>query len=142
MNNNSINFTDPTGLICWYSQSTGVFECYNDNTGDVTVSTSGYAGAGAGRNDPNSQNLQNVGPIPIGTYRVGTPGTRLGTDTRHLTPVGDTETLFPPNRNPYDFFIHGANPDRPDDSSRGCIILPRGTRGEGNIPTNEILVVY
>lgn len=80
--NNPLSYTDPSGLVCQYSEGTGTFVCTNTN-GQTYVSCTGYAGNGPGLNNPAAQNQQNVGPIPQGTYTVGGTTNRRGRGHGH-----------------------------------------------------------
>ena len=62
-------------LACTYHNSTGRLVC-RDASGRTTVDHTGYAGTGAGRNNPAMENVRNVGPIPQGNYSVGTGACR------------------------------------------------------------------
>lgn len=96
-----------------YSQTTG------ELAHDGQVEGTGYSGTGNGRNNPIMQTVENVGPIPQGTYQIGpaydeVPG--LGPCVMHLDPIDGTDTY---GRSA--FRIHGDNVR--DDASHGCIIL-------------------
>lgn len=95
-----------------YSQSTG--ELLNDGA----FAGTGYSGTGDGRNNPDMQNVQNVGPIPQGEYDIGLEydDDHLGPCVMALTPSEDTNTF---GRSL--FRIHGDNARH--DASHGCIIL-------------------
>ncbi len=74
---NPLSFTDPTGLICEYSQSGRTFICTNA-AGQTYASCTGYSGNGQGLNNPAAQNQPNVGPLPQGSYTVGGTTNRRG----------------------------------------------------------------
>jgi RHS repeat-associated protein len=121
---NPISYTDPSGLLCVYSQSARTFRCTNPD-GTVYNSGTGYSGNGRGLNNPAEQGTSNVGPIPQGDYLVGAArdSARTGRAVRDLTPAPGTDT-----RGRGDFQLHGDN-DRGDNSaSHGCVILPRNVR--------------
>ena len=109
-------------LACTYNNSTGRLVCTNES-GRTVVDETGYAGTGAGRNNPAMENVQNVGPIPQGNYSVGTghAGGHTGPQTLNVDPVAGTNT-----HGRTAFRIHGNN--RRNDASQGCIIMSRGTR--------------
>jgi hypothetical protein len=124
---NPVVFIDPTGLTvtCTFSQSTGHMTCVDDSTGQQVVNSNGYAGQGAGLNNPNAQSQQNVGPLPQGNYTIG-PGTNspnTGPLTLPLTPA--------PGNNMYGrsaFRIHGDNAAQNNTASHGCAIMPHNVR--------------
>ena len=95
-----------------YSQSTG--ELLHDGTFQGT----GYSGRDTGRNNPQAQGEQGVGPVPRGRYEIGdaTSDAHLGPCIMPLRPLPDTDTLGRSG-----FFIHGDNARH--DASHGCIIL-------------------
>ena len=130
---NPISYTDPTGLICQYSQSAGTFVCTNP-AGQAYASCTGYAGNGLGLNNPAAQNQQNVGPIPQGRYTVGGTTNRRGAGTRPLTP-DPANNMF----GRAGFLLHGDNAARNFSASQGCIIIPPQCRGA--VPPGETLIV-
>lgn len=78
----------------------------------------GYSGTGNGRNNPNAQSEQNIGPIPQGIYQIGPAydHPQLGPRVMNLDAEQDTNTFG------RDLFrIHGDNARH--DASHGCIIL-------------------
>ena len=85
----------------------------------------GYSGAGDGKNNPELQNVHNVGPIPVGYYLIGKPfdSPTHGPYAMPLVPTPDTE-LFGRSA----FLIHGDNVRFPGTASQGCIILSRDVR--------------
>jgi hypothetical protein len=50
---------------------------YDQESGDIYLNdkfvSSGYSGAGDGKNKPEMQDVPNVGPIPQGNYTIGEP---------------------------------------------------------------------
>jgi RHS repeat-associated protein len=129
-----INYIDPNGLICVYSQSARTIVCTNDGVDEPYLSCEGYSGTGPGRDNPDAQNQRSVGPLPRGDYTVGESFRHghAGPGTRRLTPV--------PGNNMEDrdgFLIHGNN--AANDASNGCVILPPRCRSA--IPTGETLRV-
>lgn len=61
MFNSPLNFTDPSGLDCYSSQSSGTTICSNMD-GEITmINEGGYAGAGDGINNPSMQHIPDVG---------------------------------------------------------------------------------
>ncbi len=86
----------------------------------------GYSGGGLGKNNPEMQGAQGVGPIPVGRWRiVGEPydSEDLGPFVLRLEPNIGTDTL---GRSA--FRIHGDSIKKPGTASRGCVILPRAVR--------------
>lgn len=118
--NSPVNFIDPLGLqcTCSYSQSTGVIRCVDNTTGRVVAQGSGYAGIGAGLNNPAMQGVEDTGPLPQGSYSIGAPTHRKGPLTLPLTPLPGTNLLGRPGG----FLIHGDNSSNNHTASQGCII--------------------
>lgn len=85
----------------------------------------GWAGHEAGKNNPNMQGVQGVGPIPKGIYTIGDPvdSTQLGPLAFPLTPA-TTNVMFGRSG----FFLHGAAFTNPAMSSDGCIIQQHTVR--------------
>lgn len=85
----------------------------------------GYAGMGAGKNNPDAQGLQGVGPVPQGRWKICEPrhSENTGPYTMNLEPEEGTDTL---GRSA--FRIHGDSIAHPGTASHGCIILSRVTR--------------
>lgn len=103
--------------MAWeYDQSSGVIRLNGAYMGQ------GYAGTGGGRDNPDMEDREDVGPIPRGTYDIGMSyrHSSLGPAVMNLDPVGHNahgRTLFR---------IHGNNAR--DDASEGCIVLPPNVR--------------
>jgi len=135
---NSINYKDPFGLYCIYSQSTGVMACYDDDTGRQYYFRVGYSGTGSGRDNPDAQNQPNAGPIPRGNWQMSgdwynSPNT--GANTMNIVPQNGNSCLDS-SRDCDSFRIHGNNSS--NDASHGCIVLPADRT---NIRHNETLRV-
>jgi hypothetical protein len=115
-----------------YSQTTGVL---TDPDGNIAASD-GYSGAGRGRNNQSMENVANVGPIPRGSYRIGTAhhSAHTGPVSMALSPVAATHTF---GRSA--FRIHGDNLSHT--ASHGCVILNRSVRERINASTDRTLVV-
>lgn len=82
---------------------------------------------GEGVNDPSSQAVKNVGPIPVGRYQIGPPQHHptAGGYVMRLTPLPGTQTFGRSG-----FLIHGDNvdPTKRGTASHGCIVLSRADR--------------
>jgi Protein of unknown function (DUF2778) len=111
---------------------------YRQKTGEVLrdgqLLAKGYAGwddgdgipePGEGKNDPAMQAVRNVGPLPVGHYRITPPFTHptAGPFTMRLVPLHGTETFGRDG-----FLIHGDSRSQPGAASHGCIILSRADR--------------
>jgi len=133
--NNAVNWVDPSGLLCIYSQSWQTLTC-TDAIGQQYVYCTGYSGIGAGLNNPAAQNQPFVGPIPQGSYTVGVPfnSPTMGPITIPLTQAPGN-TMFGRGH----FYIHGDNPAQNNTASTGCIVAPKDCRSQ--IPIGETLQV-
>ncbi|MGD0773196.1 MAG: tlde1 domain-containing protein [Candidatus Solibacter sp.] len=91
------------------------------------VATGGYSGFGQGKNNPDMENVPDVGPIPRGIYDIGPihDTTTHGPHVMALTPEPGTDTLGRDG-----FLIHGDSVENPGTASHGCIILPRTVRDQ------------
>lgn len=103
---------------------------YEQKTGRMVkkgsgVIAAGYSGAGAGRNNPNEENIQSVGPIPEGFYDMQEPfdSPIHGPYVIRLMPDVENQMFGRSG-----FLIHGDSIERPGQASEGCIILPRFAR--------------
>lgn len=114
-----------------YQQSTGKL---TDSDGDLTGV--GYSGHAEGRNNPEMQGVQKIGPIPVGNYTIGKSynDPHLGPCVMHLDPTPDTDTL---GRSL--FRIHGN--DAQNDASEGCVILGPAIRKMISASTDKNLKV-
>ena len=85
----------------------------------------GYSGAKEGKNNPEMQDVANVGPIPEGKYEIGEPSDTKthGPYVLHLTPDAANEMYGRSG-----FLIHGDSVVNPGTASEGCIIQPRAVR--------------
>jgi hypothetical protein len=84
----------------------------------------GYAGSGPGVNNPDMQNVPQVGPCPQGRYSIGPPEDGHGGYTLRLRPLPGT-VMFGRSG----FLIHGDDFDpAPNSASKGCLIFPRAIR--------------
>lgn len=92
------------------------------------VMTYAYSGAPGAVNDPARQAEHNVGPLPVGVWRMGDPVNtqKHGPFFIPLTPEPGTETF---GRSA--FGMHGDKKDPtapPRSASEGCVILPLDVR--------------
>lgn len=102
-----------------YSQSNGSLR-----GSTIGVVAHGYAGAGDGKNNPEMDQVPNVGPLPVGKYTIGRPyNSSHSPYTLRLTP--DPTNVMHGRSG---FLIHGDSIANPGTASQGCIILPRAIR--------------
>ncbi len=128
-NANSLRFIDPHGLDWIISQSTG--QLYYQplaslGGGPPQFIGQGYSGIGPGLNNPAMQNVENVGPLPQGTYTIG-PQQDNGklTASMRLTP-DPANQMF----KRHSFLIHGPHANDQHDSSNGCPVLKKDIRDQ------------
>lgn len=104
---------------------------------DGAFEGTGYSGTLSGRNNPDAQEIPNIGPIPRGVYRIGQAydHPQLGPCVMNLDPQAGTDTFG------RDLFrIHGDNARH--DASHGCIILgPAIRRGIAATDDLELVVM-
>src|ERR1035437_2005502 len=102
-----------------YEQATG--KLLHD--GDLVAT--GYSGAGGGKNNPTTQDVHNVGPIPIGHYTIEAPVDTVthGPYVLRLEPDLANEMFGRAG-----FLIHGDSVVHPGTASEGCIIQARTVR--------------
>ena len=139
--NSSINFIDPWGwtCTCTYQQSTGAIRCLDNATGNIVAEGFGYAGIGAGLNNPDMQGVVDTGPLPVGSYSIGQPNNSKGPLTMPLTPLPGTDLLGRPGG----FLIHGDNLQHNNTASHGCIVQNRDVRqGIADCGGGVVNVVY
>lgn len=88
----------------------------------------GYAGRGAGKNNPAMQNVKGIGPLPVGWYTLQPPADDLvvGHYAMRLVPDKENE-MFGRNS----FFWHGDSSEHPGLASHGCIVHPHAVRAFG-----------
>ena len=96
----------------------------------VAVGYSGYDNPQTGQNGKNNPDLENVpevGPIPVGQYSIGSPEDTLthGPFVLPLTPDAANQMFGRDG-----FLIHGDSVVEPGTASRGCIIMARPVRDE------------
>ena len=112
----------------FYSQTSGKM-----TKEDGTLVATGWAGNDKrpdvnpnnihGKNNPEAQNIRCIGPLPQGTYSVGSWGTHsVGPNSAPLTQTSG-ETF---GRSA--FYIHGPGTTTYGEDSEGCIVIPRTDR--------------
>lgn len=86
---------------------------------------SGYSGFPPYQNDPKSEQVKSLGPIPKGRYHIGAPydSPNVGPFALPLEAYPETMTF---GRG--DFRIHGDSRLSPGFASHGCLIFPRQVR--------------
>jgi len=111
--------------MAWqFEIATGVFS-HNGKQVDIA-----YSGNTAGLDNPADEAIPNVGPIPEGSYTIGSPHEPID----HLGPLALPLTPSPDNimHGRFGFFIHGDLPYSGGVSthkaSDGCIIVSHITR--------------
>jgi hypothetical protein len=115
-----ISAIDLNAFAWSYAQKTG--ELQQDGTHVAT----GYSGSGSGKNNPEMQQVHNVGPIPQGTWTIVGPPvntTEHGPYILSLKPAAETDTFGRSG-----FLMHGDSVQSPGHASQGCIVLPRPVR--------------
>lgn len=147
---NPLTRIDPTGLDWIYSQSTGSLSYQppaNMGGGPPQPIGQGYAGYGAGLNNPAMQNVSGSqpnpsGPLPQGTYTIGTQQTNITNSNKNL-PASMRLTPDPNNQmfGRDGFLIHGDNPAGSSSASEGCPILNRSVRNQIGNSSDTILRV-
>lgn len=103
----------------------------------------GYAGGNCGKNpdgvnNPAMENVSCVGPLPCGTYTIGSPADnpKLGPFAIPLAP-SSANAMFGRSA----FFIHGDTSAMDNSASEGCIILARSIRNQIAASTDKLLQV-
>jgi hypothetical protein len=96
-----------------------------ENGAPVLGGNSVYSGHGEGLNNPDMEQVQGVGPLPRGKYRVGPAydDPHLGVCVMHLDPLPGTNEF---GRSL--FRMHGDNSHMDHTASDGCIIAPHDVR--------------
>lgn len=117
-----------------YRQTTGqLFNTANQYT------ATGYSGAPAGKNNPSTQGIPKVGPIPRGLYTVEAPfnSPDHGPFAMHLIP-DPTNCMYGRSG----FLMHGDSLKHSGAASEGCIVMPRSVReAVWNSGDHRLLVV-
>ena len=106
-----------------YESSTGVLTSPDGSRQDT-----GYSGHPPHVNDPAAEAILGVGPIPRGSWWIGTAEDhpQLGPDAIPLSPVRGTDATWTYGRS--GFFIHGDSEAMNQTASHGCVIVPRVVR--------------
>jgi RHS repeat-associated protein len=131
VNNGPLRFIDLLGLDWQYSQSTGQLTYINNQTEASKQVGIGYSGNGPGLNNPDMQNVLNIGPIPAGTYKIGPQQDYIRNDgttlygAMTLTPQTGTNTFGRAG-----FLFHGDNDTGNQTASEGCPVLSRPIRNQ------------
>ena len=120
---------------------------WNITAGEIWHSGSfvakGYAGGNCGKNpegvnNPNLTDEPNIGPLPTGKYKFGTPvpNGHLGPFAIPLIPDGGNQMFGRSS-----FYCHGDTTPA-GNASEGCIILPRAIRNQiAASPDNDLEVI-
>lgn len=102
-----------------YDQKTGGLSIRNTSVG------TGYSGHGVGLDNPDKEDMQNIGPIPRGEWKV------MRWDDHHGDKGPEVAVLEPVGHDAHGrsaFLIHGDNSDANHTASHGCIIASRAIR--------------
>jgi len=103
-----------------YAQKTGELLQDNQHVGN------GYSGFDNGKNNPAMQAVENLGPIPQGSWTILGPPMNTashGPFVLRLQPDPATNTFGRDG-----FLMHGDSIESPGCASHGCIIVPRVVR--------------
>ena len=93
---------------------------------DGNVKAIGYSGRQPdGKNKPEMQSVHNIGPIPCGVYRIGSPIDTM-THGPFVLPLSPDVANQMFGRD--SFLIHGDSIVNPGTASEGCLILSRDVR--------------
>ncbi|WP_288491779.1 DUF2778 domain-containing protein [uncultured Pantoea sp.] len=102
-----------------YKQSTG--ELFREGK----LIETGYSGVLTNKNNPDREQVRGMGPIPRGTWRIGSTGTSKGPLTITLNPVSASAYA----RDMQSFRMHGDKRYGVKGfASAGCIIMGPSTR--------------
>ena len=106
-------------MTWFYSQRTGVLRHGED------IEATGYSGYALGKNNPDMQNVHDIGPIPRGEYQIGTPRDTAEHGPFVLPLAASMENVMHGRSG---FLIHGDSIAAPGTASHGCIILGKAAR--------------
>jgi RHS repeat-associated protein len=125
-----------------YSQTFGTLTQVDDQ-GNRTYVGTGYAGFGPGVNNPAMARVENIGPLPVGTYTIGPQHNHI--TSKNIVLKGALE-LTPTSMNYMfgrsGFFIQGDNSSRNHTASAGCPVFDdpiRNAIGRSRITTFEVV---
>ncbi len=110
-----INFIDYNGLTvtCVFSQMAGTFRCTDDDCDDQEVFVcKAYSGCHEGYNNPDMEDVSDVGPIPAGLW---------GMSSRDFSKKIISLEKISVNTKRFGFLIHGG--DGYGMASEGCIVI-------------------
>jgi hypothetical protein len=86
----------------------------------------GYSGFDSGKNNPDMQAVEDVGPIPQGDWIISGPPINTAEHGPYVLKLTNAPTTNTFGRN--GFLMHGDSIDAPGTASRGCIIMPNTAR--------------
>jgi hypothetical protein len=118
-----------------YDVDTGKLYIVNKDTGVSVLIAEGYSGYESYHNDTSAETLSNLGPLPEGTWSIGSLESHITSDSMSLTPSSDIDTTRS------GMYIHGDNSAGDYSASTGCIILDPETRSDiGNSGVTTLVV--
>jgi hypothetical protein len=103
-----------------YAQQTGALQRDSQHV------ATGYSGFDNGKNNPAMQGIENLGPIPQGSWNIVGPPMNTpqhGPFVLRLEPAAATNTFGRSG-----FLMHGDSIEAPGCASHGCIIMSRTVR--------------
>lgn len=102
---------------------------YSQPNGHITIRNTfvgtGYSGHGVGLDNPDKEDMPNIGPIPRGEWEI------LRWDDHHGEKGPQVAVLSPVGHNAHGrsaFLIHGDTAELNHTASHGCIIASRAIR--------------
>lgn len=112
---------------------------YDQSSGELRLNGTfigkGYSGRGVGRDNPDMEDEESIGPIPQGTYTIGS--------AYNSSKVGPLAIILEPSGHDAhgrtDFRVHGDN--RANDASEGCIIMDKSIRKQIINSSDKVLEV-
>lgn len=121
--------------MAWtYEQASGRLTDPNGNLVGV-----GYSGASQWKNNPNAQTLKDRGPIPEGTYTIGSVIEYTAVHGPFVLPLEPSPANQMWGR--AGFLCHGDSVVAPGTASEGCIIMSRDVRDQVNASSDKTLNV-